>query len=111
MTDAEADVIAERRRQVEAEGWTQEHDDKHTGGEMARAAGLYALVAGADPTNLRNARSGSGMGDVYQDALNRLWPWHRSWFKSTTRRQNLVKAGALILAEIERLDRLPQQED
>ncbi|MCT7342167.1 hypothetical protein N5K55_20610 [Pseudomonas aeruginosa] len=29
------DVQAERRRQVEAEGWTPEHDDKHSHGQMA----------------------------------------------------------------------------
>lgn len=106
-TKAADDVLVERKRQVEAEGWTPEHDDQHDRGEMARAAGLYALIAGADPTNLRNAEQGYGMGDVYQEVMNRLWPWSRSWFKSTTRRRNLVKAGALILAEIERIDRLP----
>ncbi|AFQ48272.1 hypothetical protein [Burkholderia cepacia] len=36
------------------------------------------------------------------------WPktWEPSWSKPTTPRRNLVKAGALILAELERLDRV-----
>lgn len=79
---AALDVLAERRRQIEAEGWTQEDDDKQTDSEMAHAAACYAL---------NNAS---------------VWPYSISWWKPTDRRRNLVKAGALILAEIERLDRL-----
>jgi len=42
-----------------------------------------------------------------------VWTWERAWWKPTTRRRDLVKAGALILAEIERLDRAaaPQPEE
>ncbi|MFF6478997.1 hypothetical protein ACET4O_30975, partial [Pseudomonas aeruginosa] len=32
------DVQEERRRQITAEGWTPEHDDEHSHGQMARAA-------------------------------------------------------------------------
>ncbi len=42
--DGVAAIAAERRRQVEAEGWTPEHDDQHTRGELARAAACYALA-------------------------------------------------------------------
>ena len=82
------DVAAERRRQVEAEGWTPEHDDEHVVGELATAGASYALVA-------------VGYGLL---AL-RTWPWPAG-LKPTTPRRDLVKAGALILAEIERLDRM-----
>src|SRR5690606_15824650 len=95
---------AERRRQIEAEGWTPEHDDQHTDGEMARAGGLYALIAGSGSTEYRNALCGQHMLDPLEAAMV-YWPWERSWFKPTDRRRDLVKAGALILAEIERLDR------
>lgn len=89
MTKAAADVLAERRRQIEAEGWTPEHDDEHSAGEMAKAAACYALVsAGFNP-----------------DATITVWPWRRRWWKPGDKRCNLVKAAALILAEIERLDR------
>jgi hypothetical protein len=104
VTEAAQDVLTERRRQVEAEGWTPEHDDTHANGEIARAAGLYALVAGSDPTTYRNARDGYALNDHHAEAM-KLWPWDWSWFKPTNRRRDLVKAGALILAEIERLDR------
>ncbi|MER0875307.1 hypothetical protein AAA545_06405 [Pseudomonas aeruginosa] len=83
------DVQAERRRQVEAEGWTPEHDDEHSHGEMALAAASYAAYAHVELS-----------GD-----LPMFWPWGRTWWKPTTPRRDLVKACALALAEIERLDR------
>ncbi|HID2839902.1 TPA: ead/Ea22-like family protein [Klebsiella pneumoniae] len=89
-TAAAADVLAERKRQVTADGWTPGHDDEYEHGELADAAGCYALsselfdCAGEPP---------------------RPWPWPDEWWKPTNRRRDLVKAGALILAEIERLDR------
>ncbi|MFH7191305.1 hypothetical protein ACHWGL_30855, partial [Klebsiella pneumoniae] len=46
QTQVAADVLAERRRQVEAEGWSPEHDDAHGRGEIARAACSYAYEAG-----------------------------------------------------------------
>lgn len=58
------DVIAERQRQQSAEGWTPEHDDEHSGGEMALAASSYALyahrkpIAPAIPFNCRGNQSG-----------------------------------------------------
>jgi hypothetical protein len=93
QTDAARDVLAERARQVSAEGWTREHDDLYVDGEMAAAAACYAITGG-------KWQSKAGV------LLSMLWPWARSWFKSTGHRRDLVKAGALILAEIERLDRL-----
>lgn len=86
---AAVDVLAERRRQVETEGWDAWHDDKYTKGELSDAAASYALNAGVGMRSLRP----------------RFWPWSRDWWKPTTPRRDLVKAGALILAEIERLDR------
>lgn len=99
------DVVAERERQKTVEGWTARHDDAHNQGEMAVAAGVYALIAGSDATSYRNARDGYSLNDYHQPIIDHLWPWDRSWFKPTERRRDLVKAGALILAEIERLDR------
>lgn len=91
------DVLAERRRQQEIEGWTSEHDDEHDGGEMAAAGASYALNA-AD--QLHPFSQGDG-GNEQPD----FWPWDGNWWKPTNPRRDLVKAGALILAEIERLDR------
>lgn len=90
VTAAAADVLAERQRQVTAEGWTPEHDDEHSDGEMALAASSYALYAHKKPI---------------APAIPYNWPWEPEWFKQQGARRDLVKAGALILAEIERIDR------
>ena len=91
LSTAARDVLAERARQISAEGWTPEHDDQHVDGEMAQASGCYALNAAGWKT----------------EALRGCWPikWMAAWFKPTTPRRDLVKAGALIIAEIERQDR------
>jgi hypothetical protein len=96
------EIAAERARQVAEEGWSPEHDDTHTRGEMATAAGIYALVAGS--TDRRWIVKGLS-GNDYIEAAMKLWPWSRSWFKPTDPRRDLIKAAALIVAEIERLDR------
>jgi len=87
------DIAAERRRQIEVETWTPGHDDQHDKGEMAHAAGCYALA-----NHRRMVWIG---GNEFPD----LWPWHKRWWKPGDRRRDLIKAGALIVAEIERLDR------
>jgi hypothetical protein len=99
------DITAERQRQISAEGWTIDHDDSHSEGEMACAAGIYALIAGSGATDYRNAYQGYSLNDYLQAIIDHYWPWDRKWFKPTNRRRDLVKAGALIVAEIERLDR------
>lgn len=91
-TDAVFDVLAERRRQVEGEGWTPEHDDAHADGEIDRAAACYALRA--------------DMGEVNVELQPpRYWPWAASWWKPGNPRRMMVKAAALLIAAIERLDR------
>ena len=91
LSAAITDIIAERHRQQSAEGWTQEHDDTHDKAEMVLAAISY-LMAVVNP----NASQG-------------WWPWDiRSW-KPSSGRRDLVKAGALIAAEIERIDRQAAQ--
>ncbi len=94
LSQAAADVIAERRRQIEAEGWTAEHDSEHGNGQMARAAACYALSGSCEPSD-----------ETAAILVDLAWPWAPQWWKPTTERRDLVKAGALILAEIERLDR------
>ncbi|WP_241652168.1 hypothetical protein [Pseudomonas aeruginosa] len=90
------DVQAERRRQITAEGWTPQHDDEHPDGQMSQAAGCYALHAGGIGTDWPGGiRNGSAL----------FWPWDEEWWKPKSARENLVRAGALVLAEIERLDR------
>lgn len=95
MTDWISEIGKERGRQVSEEGWTPEHDDEHDGGELSMAAACYAA---ARPLSTFNPDNG-----CFDDA----WPWHPSWDKrhKHSRRRQLVIAGALIVAELERLER------
>ena len=101
MGDALKDIAAERQRQIDAEGWTPEHDDSHADGELAAAACCYAVgTIGLAKHSPESAERGWRLPQP-------LWPWRRDWWKPSDRRRDLVKAGALIVAEIERLDRAP----
>lgn len=86
-------IAAERQRQVTVEGWSTSHDDEHDPGTLALAARGYLVRAmqqleGIEPTS--PAR----------------WPWAAEWWKPAPEPlRNLVKAGALIAAEIDRIVR------
>ncbi len=87
-------ISKERTRQIEKEGWTPEHDDEHEGEELAIAAYHYAMPESHRITHCET--------DVPMH-----WPWENKWWKPNPkdRIKELVKAGALIVAEIERLQR------
>ncbi len=88
LSNAVQSVIAERQRHQSAEGWTPEHDDQYSKSQLLWASSCYVLNA--------------------IHPFNRIpfdWPWTPEWWKPTNPRRDLVKAGALILAEIERIDR------
>ncbi|HBA4756831.1 TPA: ead/Ea22-like family protein [Escherichia coli] len=87
-SNAVQSVIAERQRHQSAEGWTPEHDDQYSKSQLLWASSCYVLNA--------------------IHPFNRIpfdWPWTPEWWKPTNPRRDLVKAGALILAELERIDR------
>lgn len=99
-------IAAERVRQIEEEGWTPGHDAGHSQGEIAWAAVCYA----APDRVYREHRMHSGRAIQFIDP----WPWDPCWDKRVvvakgqkallaSRVRELVKAGALIAAEIDRL--------
>jgi len=94
-------ISKERERQINKEGWTKEHDAEHCFGELANAAACYAM------TDFYKNRD---MVSIWcEDGTTRrvpvMWPWDGQWWKPTQndRIKELVKAGALIAAEIDRL--------
>jgi hypothetical protein len=89
-------VIAERDRQVDEEGWSASHDDEHGDGELALAAALYALPHDYPGLNVRDT---VGLHNALE--LGASWTLK----PEPDRQRALVKAGALILAELERLER------
>ncbi|MFG9445566.1 hypothetical protein ACEP3I_32895 [Pseudomonas aeruginosa] len=86
------DVQAERRRQVEVEGYHGFRDSHYISYELSKAARAYIEVSW-------HALSG-GLPCKQPES----WPW-MAGFKWSDGRTMLVKACALTLAEIERLDR------
>lgn len=98
-------IAAERERQVSAKGWTAEHDAAHDLGQMAGAGACYALNAcGFANSHLLNAERHGITHKV------RVWPWAEHWWKPKDPIRDLVRAGALIAAEIDRLQRLSNTE-
>jgi hypothetical protein len=94
LSPAMAAIIAERVRQIEVEGWSAVHDASHAAGEMALAGASYALAAAA---RVRGQR------DLSEPPA--CWPWERAWWKPQNFRRDLVRAGALFVAELEKFDR------
>lgn len=96
MLPAVARIIAERTRQQAVEGYALAHDDEHVNGELADAAACYATA-------------NAGGIDTRADVVASVWPWSEPpKFSGETidgRLRELEKAGALILAEMERLER------
>jgi hypothetical protein len=87
-------IAAERQRQVREEGWTPEHDAQHRGGQLRVAALCYACHAGD-----------------YRLQPPLIWPWHPDSWKPKDAITDLVRAGALIAAEIDRLQALEKARD
>ena len=106
MSKAIDDVLAERRRQIDAEGWTEAHDDQHANGSMVEAACCYASMAA---TYAKLCAGGWAPEQIDYVRLHSDYKWPRSWslawWKPKNPRRDLVRAAALLIAEIERLDR------
>lgn len=81
-------IKTERLRQIDEEGYHEDHDDKHEEGELALMAAAYALSSGGE----RNKEA--------LDAVISILQWD---VKPKDRVRDLVRAGALILAELERV--------
>lgn len=86
-------ISSERFRQIEIEGWTDEHDDAHDNCELSSAACCYA-DPGANGPYSYNTPGQPPPG----------WPWGPEFWKPKEDPVlNLIRAGALIAAEIDRM--------
>jgi len=93
-------IAEERKRQVEKEGWTAEHDAQHVAGELSMAAACYAHRASLF------AIKGRDYATCHRTFWPIGWPWLRESWKPKTVLKDLIRAGALIAAEIDRLQRM-----
>ena len=91
-------IWAERWRQISGCGYDYAHDDAHARGEIALAAAAYAI--GSTTHRLQNTTE-RGQG-LMQAGFS--WPWEGGPSLSNAR-ADLIRAAALIVAELERLDR------
>lgn len=88
MMSGKARIFKERARQIDIEGYSPSNDEQYTRGELVRAANCYI--------NAEETPEGSMPAE---------WPWDSMSWKPTTRARNLEKAGALLLAEADRIHR------
>lgn len=97
-------IAAERQRQIEVHGYDPEDDASYFSPMLALAAACYAIPSGRREAYL----SGLEM-TAHIDLRANLWPFKEEFWHPTpdNRIRELEKAGALIAAEIDRLERLP----
>jgi hypothetical protein len=113
MTAAVELIASERRRQIEAEGYDEAHDDRHDRGELIEAARCYAYAAQvAEWDNLADWFGIDAEGRIKLPAAsNARWPWSpRDWKPTGDPVRDLTMAGALVAAEIDRLLRKAARE-
>jgi hypothetical protein len=111
-------IAEERKRQIEIEGWDKKHDSLHSHGQMIGAAACYAV-------NALNKSHTSDFARVQiygipepQETLHGVkyptkgewvdaWPWDKRWDKREKHDaiRSLTIAGALIAAELDRLNK------
>lgn len=94
-------IAAERTRQITEEGWDEKHDKEHPPGHLALAGAVYGLDYAFD---VMSNHKGSPLADK---VIPLLWPWDKKWLKPTHDDpiKQLAKAGALIAAEIDKLQK------
>lgn len=95
-------IATERARQIVI-GYAVIHDDQHVEGELAIAASCYADLAACLAVGAKTEE----MREMYFGRTRIAWPFEEESFApSDDPIRNLEKAGALIAAEIDRIERL-----
>lgn len=85
-------IAAERQRQIQVEGYTSDRDDVLSDGSLAIAAACYAMNSAWQRDN----------------GIPLIWPWDDKCWKPKDQLSDLIRAGALIAAEIDRLQRVAE---
>lgn len=81
-------IKEERERQIKEEGYNEIHDSFHDVDEFVKAAISYSII---------------DLKDSQENYAYAWWPWHETSWKPKDRLRNLVRAGALIAAALDRI--------
>jgi len=84
-------ITEERNRQIKIEGYDKEHDKNHDVDTFVKAAISYSVF------DLKDLQT----NHLYHSY--KWWPWEEIYWKPKDRLRNLVRAGALIAAAIDKL--------
>lgn len=104
-------IADERKRQVEVEGYGEQHDSQHKASTLIYAAIAYVESAkvGVNCAEMGNTNEHEIMMRKAEIGIHYPLGWA---FKPSTNVRDLVKAGALIAAAIDRLlSKLAENED
>jgi hypothetical protein len=99
-------IAEERQRQIEVEGYTAQHDAQHSVYDFANAAESYVESAKLLKYSKEIDHSThwhESNEPFYWKEIKDHFPWDKKYFKPTTPLRDLIKAGALIAAAIDRL--------
>lgn len=91
-------IVQERNRQIEVEGFDKEHDSHHHVTEFINAASCYLQTGFCYAVGNEHS-----LDHTIQHIKRGEFVWGKEWFKPTSCLRDLVKAGALIAAAIDRL--------
>lgn len=104
-------IAEERQRQIDVEGYNAQHDSQHDFRELVQAARTYidAAILTTKSKEMGNSDEASISWHKYNEPfewkyLKLGWPWKEDSFKPTTPLRDIIKAGALIAAAIDRLE-------
>lgn len=100
-------IVQERQRQLDEEGFSAEHDDRLADGQLAIMAACYAVhgIPGVKVTRKKKVPGGVAFVDAWPGPAEKDTRDKHKWL------DRLVIAGALILAEIDRVKRLKAREE
>jgi hypothetical protein len=102
-------IAEERQKQINGHGYDNEHDEMETAFQLSSAAAM--CICSAINIDAKEHTHYDDMGNVARFQLRQnetkkwgeQWPWDFDWRDGDDKIKLLTKAGALIAAEIDRL--------
>ncbi len=103
VASAAGDILLERLDQ-RSRGYTPESDSGYVFGELIDAAIAYLKTADVAAQVTEGRLDDGDAAGLVDEIRGDTWPFDDETFKPRTQRDDLVRAAALVLAELERFD-------